>query len=465
MHALRRVLVVGSLLALTTSQYGCAGCSSGDDDDDGSTPPPLVLSSIVPASGLVGTSVVLTGTGFGDTAAGNQVLFGAAPATVTSWADTSIQAVVPAAAPAGPVNVTVAVGGTTSNAVPFEVLLPRAVYVYLDTAAGTNGVEGFAVATDGSLTPLAGSPYLIGIGSSDFGGDSDSVQVHLPTKRVFASHDQGAAVWNIDPATGALTEAAGFPFLVTTTGDFYGLDVSDAGDFLFLPDYANPFVHVLAVAADGSLSSIAGSPFASPSDSMDIPKVSGERLYVNTETVPSVIVAYTIATNGTLTELADSPFVMTGEGYGLETHPTGKFLFHANFSDSVVTELGVNLGSGALTIDDTTAMTSPAGMALTADGRRLFAIEAPVADPGLHIFDVSNGNGTLTPIPGSPFTLTGFTGGAIDVDDSGTYIFLADPDVPNLYVFVMNSADTPVPAPGSPFALSVGGVSGIEASF
>ena len=57
-----------------------------------------VVSAFSPASGAVGTSVTITGTGFGATPAGNIVFFGATMATVTSASATSLTVTVPAGA-------------------------------------------------------------------------------------------------------------------------------------------------------------------------------------------------------------------------------------------------------------------------------------------------------------------------------------------------------------------------------
>jgi hypothetical protein len=103
------------------------GCSDfGDaptDPGPGSTPPGDVsLDSIVPVRTYTGGAVVLHGSGFGEQT-GN-VLFSApgsatAEATIQSWTDTEISAVVPAAAVPGPV--VVEVDGARSEAVAFAV--------------------------------------------------------------------------------------------------------------------------------------------------------------------------------------------------------------------------------------------------------------------------------------------------------------------------------------------------------
>ena len=471
MRGWHRVVVVASALALAMSQTGCAGCSDkGDDDDDGSSPTPVppVLTAIAPASGPVGTAVILTGTGLGSA---TQVYFGTEAATFTTYANgTRVDATVPASAPGGLVDVVVISGIVGSNALPFTVTLPPVVYVNLHGNAASNGVAGFAVGTDGSLAPLPGSPWLVGVTEANFGGDADSVRVHASTRRVFASNALGLGVWDVNPSSGALTEVAGSPFLVSTTGAFYGVDVTPAGDVVFLPDYTNNVMYALAVAGDGSLTPVPGAPFPSQvTGGMDIAKIrpDGQFLYVSDESGPTKITVYAVATNGVLTEIGGSPFTATGSGWGLEMHPSGKFLFHP--ADSVLSELEISAPTGTLTLDDEqTGFSQINGLAFTGDGGRLFALENG-SDPELHVYDVNNGNGTLSEIAGSPFTLLGVSNaGAIDVDASGTFVFVPDDGDPDFHVFVMSTADVPVEAPGSPFVLSTAAslsASGVDAAF
>ena len=79
------------------------------------------LSSLSPTSGVVGTSVTLTGSNFGSTQGSSTVTFGSTTASVSSWSDSSIVVTVPNTLSPGAVNVTVTVGGQTSNSQSFTV--------------------------------------------------------------------------------------------------------------------------------------------------------------------------------------------------------------------------------------------------------------------------------------------------------------------------------------------------------
>jgi len=84
------------------------------------TPGPNVA-SVSPASGVIGTSVTISGAGFGGTQGSSTITFNgvAAAPTPANWSDTSIVAPVPTGATTG--NVVVTVGGVASNGVQFTV--------------------------------------------------------------------------------------------------------------------------------------------------------------------------------------------------------------------------------------------------------------------------------------------------------------------------------------------------------
>lgn len=75
--------------------------------------------SVFPNMGTVGSTVTISGSGFGASQSTSTVNFNGVNATVTSWSDTEIEATVPAGATTGPVGVTVA--GLRGTAAPFTV--------------------------------------------------------------------------------------------------------------------------------------------------------------------------------------------------------------------------------------------------------------------------------------------------------------------------------------------------------
>ncbi len=107
----------------------------------------------------------------------------------------------------------------------------------------------------------------------------------------------------LDSATGELTEIAGSPFPVTGGGQPSDLALSPDGAFLASSDSVLGEIQVFAVAGDGTLSEIAGSPFTtdsgSPSELLYSP--TGDLLFAIHNSA-SRVASYPIAGDGSLVE-------------------------------------------------------------------------------------------------------------------------------------------------------------------
>jgi hypothetical protein len=97
------------------------------------------ITSLNPTSGVVGSSVTVTGTNFGTTQGTSTVKFNGTAGTPTSWSATSIVVPVPAGATTG--NVVVTVGGTASNGVSFTVTVPTPSITSLNPTSGLVGTS------------------------------------------------------------------------------------------------------------------------------------------------------------------------------------------------------------------------------------------------------------------------------------------------------------------------------------
>src|SRR5438477_1284855 len=101
------------------------------------TVPPPSITSLNPTSGVLGTSVTITGVNFGATQGTSTVKFNGTAATPTSWSATSI--IAPAGATTG--NVVVTVGGMASNGVIFTVTVPAPSITNLSPTSGIIGTS------------------------------------------------------------------------------------------------------------------------------------------------------------------------------------------------------------------------------------------------------------------------------------------------------------------------------------
>src|SRR2546430_7487568 len=103
------------------------------------TVPPPSITGLNPTSGVLGTSVTITGANFGASQGTSTVTFNGIGATPTSWSVTNIVVPVPAGATTG--NLVVTVGGVASNGVSFTVTTPGPSITGLNPTSGLVGTS------------------------------------------------------------------------------------------------------------------------------------------------------------------------------------------------------------------------------------------------------------------------------------------------------------------------------------
>ena len=133
------------------------------------TVPPPQVNSITPASGVIGTQITISGSGFQTAKGSSAIAINGWAATTSNWNDTQIVATIPSSATTGPVSVTV--NGIASNQdVVFTV--PNPVITSITPSSGPIGTQvtvrgtGFG-ATQGSSTLKLQGPAATIISWSD----------------------------------------------------------------------------------------------------------------------------------------------------------------------------------------------------------------------------------------------------------------------------------------------------------
>ena len=129
---------------------------------------PPSITSVSPTSGVVGTSITITGTGFGSTQGSGTVWLGSTYGVVTAWSDTQVVATVAAGSTTGTAKIMQ--GGVWSNAVDFTLISPQVSSVTPTSALVGGQVtitgSGFG-ATQGSGNVWLGSAYGVVTSWSD----------------------------------------------------------------------------------------------------------------------------------------------------------------------------------------------------------------------------------------------------------------------------------------------------------
>jgi hypothetical protein len=141
-----------------------------------------------PLSGPVGTKVVLFGQGFGERAAGDQVLFNGRPAVIAQWTDVVIVAHVPLDATSGPL--VLKRGSTQRTLGAFTVPVPRATGTAVSSGPiGTllriNG-EHFGFYSESGKTPFS---------FVDFNKGDNAVEIGGVPAVIYRWHDDRIDVW------------------------------------------------------------------------------------------------------------------------------------------------------------------------------------------------------------------------------------------------------------------------------
>jgi 6-phosphogluconolactonase len=158
-------------------------------------------------------------------------------------------------------------------------------------------------------------------------------------------------------------------------------------------------------------------------------------LYVSTG--PSgTIAGFAIAGNGSLSPIPGSPFTVGGNPVGLAIDPQGKFLYAADKANNAVLSFSIQ-SSGALTPvagSPFAAGTQPVSVAVDSSGTSLYTANSGSNDASA--FKIASG--VLTPLTGSPYA----TGGNGSVT-AAQPVFVTVSST-NQFVFVANSGQRSV---------------------
>lgn len=155
-------------------------------------PPAPNITAISPSNAYVGDTITISGSSFGATQAGSTVTIGGVNASVASWSDTSIQAVVPGGASSGSASVTV--NGTASSTQPFTVNAPAPTSLSLSCSPNPLPV-GQTTNCTASISPI-----VVGSVSFTLSGSVTPVTFDGSGNAVLAGQFQGASA-NTYPVT------------------------------------------------------------------------------------------------------------------------------------------------------------------------------------------------------------------------------------------------------------------------
>ncbi|HEX5417906.1 MAG TPA: beta-propeller fold lactonase family protein [Chloroflexota bacterium] len=310
-------------------------------------------------------------------------------------------------------------------------------FLYVNgNTAGANTVAGFARHPDGTLSPLAGSPFAIGGAGTGAPLNSQGAIKLSADKRFLLAVDgasNGIAVLKIN-AHGTLTPVVGSPF---SSGGNLPVSIAVSGNLVYVANAGTGGSNYTGfiLRPDGRLDPIAGSTVMVP-DGAGIGDILFDRTsrhLVGVRVTTSLIDSFTVARNGHLTAAPNSPFAAQGAG------PFGSIFGTSGPTRLYVSNAHGGAGNGsvsafAVSADGTlTALsgspypdqqTAPCWVALAPNGRHLFTANA--GSDSISSYAVQP-DGTLSLVGSTP--LVGGPGlGTFDeaLDSSGHFLYQVD---------------------------------------
>jgi len=345
---------------------------------------------------------------------------------------------------------------------------PAVGHVYVNNnSAGTNTVAAFDRHADGSLTPIAGSPFVAGgAGTGAPFGSAGGLQRSSDGRYLLAT-DPGSneiSVLRIKPNGGLqLVDVEGSrgigPVSIAVHGSLVYVANGGAGGSNYTGFRLNPVGHLIHIP---------GSTFDLPDNALPghvLISPDGRRLVgtrVGPNAGPSYLDGFRIGSDGRLTAAPGSPFAAQRIGpFGSAFSPThGNQLFVSNAHDGanagsvsvydVAPDGSLNAITGSPFAD---LQTAPCWVAMSPDGHALFAVNTAV--PSISRYSVA-ANGTLTLIGSTGFASpTGLRPFDAQVSPDGGFLYVVDAGVAKISAFAVDGTSL-TELTGSPFSIPGG---------
>jgi len=340
-------------------------------------------------------------------------------------------------------------------------------YTYVNgNTATANTIAGYARHADGSLTPIAGSPFTVsGAGLGAGLGSQGAIQATKDGRYLLAV-DAGS-----DQVSVLRVTAGGVPVQVGRPVSSGGIDpvsvaVSPFG-LVYVANKGNATGGAgftgFRLGRHGTLSPIPGATYAAPAGSgpADVLFNSTGTSLVGTLVNTSQIESYKVLPGGRLLAAPGSPFAGQGLGQlGAEFRPTDPSqLFVTNAHN------GAGLGTVSAYRDSFLGQLTPIGSSPYADGQTA-PCWVEISHDGRYLFAVNTGSGNISSYSISregSLTLIGstaITGGGADIDarlsPDGRYLLVDGSGMHFVSVFAVNGGTlTEVPSSPTPLPASV----------
>lgn len=199
---------------------------------------------------------------------------------------------------------TVAPGASSVTNPQSLAITPQGNFLY--TANPTQGtVAGFAIGSDGGLTPVPGSPFAVGT----MGTMPSFVVAHPAGNFLYVADPAHNAVLGFAiQSNGAISAISGSPFAAGS--GTVALSITPQGSFLYAANAGDNTVSAFIVdPGSGKLAPVSGSPFSTGGSGPGFVLATGSFVYV-ADQISNDVAAFSIGSNGTLGKVPGSPFAV-----------------------------------------------------------------------------------------------------------------------------------------------------------
>jgi 6-phosphogluconolactonase len=347
-------------------------------------------------------------------------------------------------------------------------------HVYVnDNTAGVNTVAGFDRHADGTLTPMAGSPFAVGGAGTGTGLASQGALQLARGGQYLLAVDPGSnqvSALRIKP-DGGLTPPIGGP---VSSGGIQPVSIAVHGDLVYVANAGTGGSNYTGFRLNGGgrLSPIHGSTVSVPDGSQpgDILFNGDGTNLAATRVASSLIDSFRVTSDGHLVAAPGSPFPAEGPGpFGSEFRPTNaRELYvsnaHGGTDNGTVSAFRVSHRGRLSPIGPSPypdQQTAPCWVEITHDGRYLFTVNTAVPSISSYFITV---HGRLSLLGSTPFNdPTGLApldarlapdGGTLWVVDSGAKA-VSGFTVSGGHLNELSSSPTPLPVGATPFGIVV----------
>lgn len=335
---------------------------------------------------------------------------------------------------------------------------PAASFLYaIDDANGQ--LLGFAFSGTG-LTPLAGSPF-----ASPSVGVPESISVDPSGKYVFVPYSSTGEVWTYSIASGGASPGALTPVSkMRLHSSFESAQMLSAGTAavtftpkqLLVANDSTPSATITQFTIDPATGNL--TPQSTPIGAGDSPKTVATDPFGGLAYTPAftsdAVFGYNNLFNVGLSLFTTEPFAAGNGPSWLTTDLSGSFLYVTMQTDNTVWKY--DLVSGTPTNGASAISTHAGPVFVTTDPTGSFLYVADGTAATIDVFSINMPNGALGPIAGGSIT-QGLSQNWIAIDPSGRFAYSADPQFNSVWEYTIGT--TGALSPNSTARVSLGPVS------